>query len=135
MPSVPVAMRKHRILYVEDDPDIAQIGMLALHLDDRIEARLATGGRQALALMSATDWQPEAILLDVMMPGMDGIGVMEAIAADPALASIRVILMTARVREADIGQYRRMGAVGVIAKPFDPIRLAIDVLAHIPDAD
>jgi two-component system OmpR family response regulator len=128
-------MRKHRILYVEDDPDIAQIGMLALHLDDRIEARLATGGAEALMMLSMPDWRPEALLLDVMMPGMDGIGVMEAMATDPALAAVRVILMTARVRDTDLSQYRRMGAVGVIAKPFDPIRLAIDVLAHIPDAD
>jgi CheY-like chemotaxis protein len=122
-------MRKARILYVEDDPDIAQIGLLSLRLDDAIEARIATNGFEALHLMRTLGWRPDVLLLDVMMPGMSGLDVMQALARDADLRDIPVILMTARAGPANLREYEEKGVIGVIAKPFDPLRLGDDVLS------
>jgi len=124
-------MQKTHILYVEDDPDIAQIALLSLRLDDRIEPRLATNGPEALHLMRQGGWRPDALLLDVMMPGMTGLEVMEELRRDPALRAIPVILMTARVGPPQLRDYQERGAIGAIVKPFDPLRLAQDVLSHL----
>jgi CheY-like chemotaxis protein len=68
--------------------------------------------------------RPDLILLDVMMPGMDGPATLTALKADPVLSAIPVIFMTARVQEVEVEQYLALGAVAVIPKPFDPMALA-----------
>jgi CheY-like chemotaxis protein len=119
------------ILCVDDDPDIRTIAVMALGLDSAIAVRAASSGAEALALLDEPGWRPDAVLLDVMMPGMDGPAVLAAIRARGDGATLPVIFMTARARKADVDAYRDLGAIGVIVKPFDPLTLAREVRALI----
>ena len=116
-------MRELSVLYVDDDPDIRHIVALSLSLDPLIEARFAGSGEEALAML-ATGPRPDVAVLDVMMPEMDGLTLLERMRATPATATIPVLFMTARAREADVTAYIARGAMGVIVKPFDPLSLA-----------
>lgn len=109
-----------KILLVEDEPDVARIAQASLSLVGKFEVVLAGTGRQALEL--AAREKPDAILLDVMLPEMDGTAVLALLRADPALRGIPVIFLTARIPP-DREQYLALGARGVIAKPFDPMDL------------
>lgn len=114
-------MKLARILYVEDEPDIQAVAKLALEMVGGFEVRLCDNGAQALAAVK--DFAPDLILLDVMMPGMDGPGTLQKLRADPATAAIPVIFLTARIQPPDVAHYQAMGALDVIAKPFDPMAL------------
>ncbi|MBA2934764.1 response regulator [Sphingomonas sp. CGMCC 1.13654] len=116
-----------RILCVDDDPDIRTIAVMALGLDSDMEVRSANGGAEVLALLDAGDWKPDVVLLDVMMPGMDGPAVLATLQGRSDCAGLPVIFMTARARKADVDAYRALGAIGVIVKPFDPLALAGEV--------
>ncbi|WBO23014.1 response regulator [Sphingomonas abietis] len=116
-----------RILCVDDDPDIRTITALALGLDAAIEVRTAASGVEALEAMRVDGWWPDAVLLDMMMPVMDGPAVLAAIRMGEEGRSLPVIFMTARAGYRDLEGYRDLGAAGVIVKPFDPLRLAEDV--------
>jgi two-component system, OmpR family, response regulator len=113
------------LLYVEDDPDIQEIAVLALGHVGGFSVTVASSGPEALEL--ATACVPDLILLDVMMPGMDGLATLERLRAAPETNSVPVIFMTAKVQDREIQSYRKAGAVGVIAKPFDPMTLAEQV--------
>jgi len=89
------------------------------------QVRTATSGAQAIALASA--WRPDLILLDVMMPGLDGPSTFERLRADPAAAGIPVIFMTAKVLPVEIAHFVALGAIGVIGKPFDPMTLGGEI--------
>jgi len=110
------------ILYVEDDPDIREIALLALRDVGGFSVKAAGSGQEALSMVRKS--LPELILLDVMMPGLDGLATLERLRADPTTAPIPVIFMTAKVHDEDIEHYLNAGAIGVIAKPFDPMILA-----------
>jgi two-component system OmpR family response regulator len=114
-----------RVLLVDDDPDIRLIGEMALARVGNFAVQLAASGPEALTAAAAG---PDVILLDVMMPGMDGTATLARLRADPALASIPVIFMTAKVQDSEVARYRELGAQGVIAKPFDPMTLHERVL-------
>lgn len=120
-----------KILCVDDDPDIRTIAVMALGLDPGIEVHAASSGSEALAVLRADGWRPDAVLLDVMMPGMDGLGTLAAIRSLGGFEDLPVIFMTARARKEDLDSYRRLGATGVIVKPFDPLHLTEDVRALI----
>lgn len=107
------------LLFVDDDADIRTVVELALGLDPLITLRLASSAAEALALLA--DWTPDACLFDVMMPHVDGLGLLKA--ARQAGVEAPVIFMTARAREGDIARYVQAGAIGTIAKPFDPLAL------------
>lgn len=117
-----------RILYVEDDTDIQEIATLALETVGGFTVQVCSSGRDALD--AATAFMPDCVLLDVMMPGMDGPATLAALRADAATAGIPVIFMTAKVQPAEVEQLSSLGAIGVIAKPFDPMTLAAEVRAH-----
>ena len=110
-----------RILFVEDDPDIQVVATLALESLGGFSVLGCASGAEALARFA--DYAPDLVLLDVMMPGLDGPATLEALRRLPA-GSVPVVFMTARVQAHEILQYRAMGAVEVIAKPFDPMTLA-----------
>jgi len=114
-----------KILYIEDDPDIQQIAVVALEQVGGFTVTVASSGMEGLVL--ALEFQPDLILLDVMMPGMDGLATLEKLRANAATDAIPVIFMTSKVQRREIGLYREAGAVSVIAKPFDPMRLAEQV--------
>lgn len=110
-----------RILYVEDDADIREIAQLALEIVGGFKVLLCPSGEQALA--QAPAFAPQLILLDVMMPGMDGPTTLTALRQQPELAHIPIAFMTAKIQPQEIAAYKAMGAVDVIAKPFDPMLL------------
>lgn len=116
-----------RILYVEDEPDIQTVARIALEMVGGFEVKVCSSGEEALR--EAESFAPDMILLDVMMPGLDGPGTLEALRKKPALANTPVAFMTAKVQPAEVAHYKSLGARDVIAKPFDPMTLASQVQA------
>ena len=114
-----------RVVYVDDDDDIRQIASFALALNPDISVQTCDSGEAALALLPLA--MPEFILLDVMMPGLDGPATLARIRANPQLAHIPVAFITARNLPGDSERFMAMGVVGVIPKPFDPMTLASQV--------
>jgi two-component system OmpR family response regulator len=119
-----------RILVVDDDADIRTIARLSLGLDAEIEVETAGTPGRALAMI-AEGAGTDAILLDVMMPEMDGPALAAEVRQLPGRAATPILFMTARARPADIERYHTLGAAGVITKPFDPLELAGAVRAAI----
>src|SRR6202021_4006280 len=111
-------MSSLRVLHVDDEPDIVEIVAAALGLDPGIEVRGCGSGADGLA--AATQWRPDLILLDVMMPGMDGPTTLARLQANPQIAGIPVVFMTARAQKRDIDHFKSLGAAGVIVKRLDP---------------
>jgi two-component system, OmpR family, response regulator len=116
-------MKLSKILLVDDDENIRTIALLSLEDDYQVE--IATSGQAALEVARIV--KPDLILLDVMMPGMDGKATFEKLQEIPELAKIPVVFMTAKVQIHEIDFYLKLGAAGVITKPFDPMTLAGDV--------
>lgn len=114
------------VLYVDDEPDIRSIVQIALGLSSELTVHTGDSGIRALEL--ARELKPDVVLLDVMMPGLDGPATLTRMRADPAIAHIPVIFMTAKAMPKELAQFRDMGAVGVIAKPFDPMLLGKQLL-------
>jgi CheY-like chemotaxis protein len=114
-----------KILYVDDEDDIREIAQMSLELDPDLDVAVCSSGHEALT--KASEWQPHLILLDVMMPAMDGPETLRRLAEAPRTASIPVAFITARTQTHEVQRYLAMGAVGIVAKPFDPMLLAGDV--------
>ena len=117
-----------KVLCADDEEDILAIVQICLQMVQGLEVMCVSDG--ATAIEEARRWRPDIIVLDVMMPRMDGPTAMRALKADADLKHIPVILMTARVQESEIAEYREMGAANVIPKPFDPMTLA-DRILHV----
>jgi len=113
------------ILYVEDEPDIRTVAQLALETVGGFTLKVCGSGEEAVEIGPA--FKPDLILLDVMMPGMDGPTTLAALRKHPSMQDTPVIFMTAKVQPSEIQQYRDLGALDVIAKPFDPMMLAEQV--------
>lgn len=111
-----------RILLVEDDLDIQTVARMAL--EDLGGFEVCVAGSGAEALREGPGFRPDLVLLDVRLPGLDGLETHEALARTPALADVPVVFMTARAQPQEIEEYHRSGALGVIVKPFDPRQLA-----------
>ncbi len=111
-----------RILYVEDEPDIQAVAKLALEMVGGFEVKVCASGAEAVR--EAADFAPDMILLDVMMPEMDGPATLKALRQQPPLSEVPVAFMTAKVQAAEVAHYKSLGARDVIAKPFDPMTLA-----------
>lgn len=118
-------MSLERILYVEDEPDIQAVAKLALEMVGGFKVLICSSGTETLERVSG--FAPDLILLDVMMPGMDGPSTLQRLRANPATAAIPVVFLTAKVQAAEVLQYQKMGALDAIAKPFDPMTLAANV--------
>ncbi len=116
-----------RILLVEDDPDIQLVARLSLVDIGGFVVEICGSGQEALAKVG--EFSPQLILLDVMMPGMDGISTLQELRFIPDLAHTPVVFMTAKAQPNEVAEYRRIGAVDVIAKPFDPLGLSAEVEA------
>jgi CheY-like chemotaxis protein len=121
-----------KVLYVDDEPDIREVAALSLQLDPRIEVRAAASGDEALEVFARGDWTPDVVLLDVMMPVMDGPGVLKALRETGAATP--VVFITARAQSHERGRLMDLGALGVISKPFDPMSLAKDLCAVLAGA-
>jgi|ERR1700761_309923 len=118
-------MSEIRILHVDDEPDIRDIVDMSLGLNPDFLVRACDSGTEAVK--AAAEWSPYLILLDVMMPGMDGPATLEELRKNPKTSAIPVVFMTARAQAREIDQFIALGAQGVISKPFDPMTLATEV--------
>ena len=112
-----------KLLHVDDEPDIREVAAFALELDPDIALTSMSSGEEALAALEG-GLRPDVILLDVMMPRLDGPGTLARLRNISGLETTPVIFMTARVQASECDQYIAMGAIGVITKPFDPMTLA-----------
>jgi len=115
------------VLYVDDEPDIREVVELSLSLAADLAVRTCDSGERALELLA--EEQSDLVLLDVMMPGLDGPATVARMRADPLLARIPVVFMTAKALPQEIERFLALGAVAVIPKPFDPMKLAGQVAA------
>ena len=111
-----------RILYVEDDADIRMIGKFAMENVGGFAVTDCESGEDALR--AAPGAMPQLLLLDVMMPGMDGPTTLARLRALPATAKTPVVFMTAKVQPQEVQRYRDLGAIDVISKPFDAMTLS-----------
>jgi len=114
-----------RVLIVDDEPDLREITRLALERVAGWTVTVAASGPEALERAAAD--QPEAILLDVMMPGMDGPETARHLAADPLTADIPILLLTAKALSSELAALATAPVAGILRKPFDPMRLAIQI--------
>jgi two-component system, OmpR family, response regulator len=114
-----------RILYVEDEPSIRTIAITVLEAVGGFAVIACSSGEQALA--AAPEANADLILLDVMMPEMDGPATLQALRKIPQTAQTPVIFMTAKVQTGEVLHYKSLGAIDVIAKPFDPMTLSAQI--------
>jgi CheY-like chemotaxis protein len=119
------ALRK--VLYIEDDVDIREVAKMALELVGGLELCVCESGSDAVK--NGPAFAPDLILLDVMMPGMDGPTTLAKLRESPVLARTPAVFMTAKVQPLEVAALRALGALAVIAKPFDPMQLAKQVAA------
>jgi CheY-like chemotaxis protein/HPt (histidine-containing phosphotransfer) domain-containing protein len=121
-----------RILHVDDDADIREVVELSLGLDPDFTVRSCSSGSEAIEV--AAEWEPDIILLDVMMPGLDGPATLAQLRGNVETAHFPVVFMTARTQAREADRFRSLGAVGVIPKPFDPMTLAASVRKYAQPA-
>lgn len=118
------------LLYVDDEPDLLEIGSMAIELDPEMTVRTCGSGPEALELLSG--WTPDLILLDMMMPVMDGPATYNGI-RERLGDHVPVVFITARTNGQDIDRLISLGAKGVIAKPFDPMTLAAQIRGFLQE--
>lgn len=122
-------MAGFRVLHVDDEPDIREIVELSLGLDPDLDVKCCGSASEAFATLA--EWRPNLILLDVMMPVMDGPAMLLKIRNTPGLSDIPVVFLTARTQARDLEYFASLGAKGVIIKPFDVATLASEVRHHL----
>ena len=110
-----------KVLVIDDEVDIRRIARLSLAAVGGMDVCEASGGTSAVR--KARDEQPDVVLLDMMMPGMDGLATFRALREDPETADIPVVFLTAKVMSAEVDRLKGLGACGVLVKPFDPMTL------------
>ena len=116
-----------KVLYVEDDLHVRTTAKLVLEVIGKLEVCDCSSGREAL--LAARDFHPDLILMDVMMPGLDGFATLLELRRLPHLASTPVVFVTSLTGAADVKRYNEAGAIGVIPKPLVPLRLADQLIA------
>lgn len=114
-----------RILIVDDEDDIREVAQVTLEMMGGWEVIVASSGSEAL--LRAEEERPDGILLDVMMPDMDGPTTFRRLQESPATRAIPVVILTAKTQAADRSVFAGLGVAGVLAKPFDPMTLADEV--------
>ena|SRR5438270_3357499 len=122
-------MSTRRILIVDDEDDIREVAQVSLELVGHWEVLTAASGRDGIS--SARSERPDAILLDVMMPDMDGPSTLAQLQADPLTRDIPVVFLTAKAQSADRSRLAQLGAAGILTKPFDPLKLAAEVASTL----
>jgi len=117
-----------RVVYIEDEPDIQAIVRIALEAVGGIKVSIFSSGSEALA--NAAGCQPQMLVLDVMMPGLDGPTTLRLLREQSALSAIPAVFMTAKAQPQEIEVLLGQGAIAVISKPFDPMLLASQLQQH-----
>lgn len=120
----------NRILYAEDDPDVQTIVQISIWSTSKYEIKICDNGQ--LLLDCVEDYNPDLILLDIMMPIMDGLTTLKHLQINEKTKNIPVIFITAKAQGHEIKLYNEAGVIGVIKKPFDPLTLK-DTIKEIWD--
>jgi two-component system OmpR family response regulator len=129
-----MAKRKLKsVLYVDDDPDICEVVQATLSLIAALSVHTAGSGEQAIDL--AYELRPDLVLMDVMMPGLDGPSTLKRMRERALIADIPVIFLTAKVLPAEVAHFLELGAIGVIGKPFEPLKLCDELFAIWNNSD
>lgn len=110
-----------KVLVIDDEDDIRRVARLSLAAVGGMDVCEASSG--SLAVRKAREEQPDVVLLDMMMPGMDGLATIRALRGDPETADIPVVFLTAKAMSAEVDRLKGLGACGVLVKPFDPLTL------------
>lgn len=118
-----------KLMHVEDDPDIREVAKMALELSEKFEVMQCASGEEAIS--KAADFAPDVLLLDVMMPGMNGPTTLQNLRQISGLEKVPAIFMTARAQPAEVAELKARSAVAVVVKPFDPITLGDQILEAI----
>lgn len=118
-------MKSKRILIVDDEDRIREVVRACLVKLAQWEALTAAAGAEAIQI--AAFEQPDAILLDVSMPGMDGVETFQKLQCNPKTQTIPVIFLTAKVQPLEQAQYQQLGVAGLIVKPFDPVQISKEI--------
>lgn len=111
-----------RILYVEDEEDIRAIAKIALEDIGNFTVKFCGSWKDVLAAIQ--DFHPQLLLLDVMIPEMDGPTMLQELRKQPEFSDIPAIFMTAKIQASEIDEYKKLGVYDVISKPFDAMKLA-----------
>jgi two-component system OmpR family response regulator len=118
-----------KVLVIDDEPDIRKIAKLSLTRVGGMQVVEASGGPDGVRLAEAE--RPDAILLDVMMPGMDGPATLAMLKAGEATSKIPVVFLTAKAMTSELERLKALGAVAVLTKPFDPMTLPKELQAAL----
>ena len=110
------------IMHVEDDPSIQQVAKIALEAVGGFTVHTCSSGQQALD--DYANVKPQLILMDVMMPGMDGPTTLQQLQKEYDLSAVPTVFMTAKVQSNEVSSYKALGAADVVVKPFDPMTLS-----------
>jgi CheY-like chemotaxis protein len=116
-----------RILIIDDEDDIREVAALSLEATAGWEVVTANSGAAGIRAATTSQPQPDAVLMDVMMPGMDGPSTFRLMQQDPAVAHIPVVLLTAKVQGVDQRRFAGLGVAAILFKPFDPLTLASQI--------
>jgi len=119
--------RLQTVLYVDDEPDICAVVKATLSVIGHLTVHIAPSGSRALEIVNEVD--PDLVLMDVMMPGLDGPSTLIRLRATAQSSRIPVIFMTAKVLPAEVAHFLHLGALGVIRKPFNPLTLCNELFA------
>jgi len=114
-----------KILYAEDEPDVQTVVELTIQCMSDYEIKICNNGKRLLECVQ--DYNPDLILLDVMMPEMDGPTTYKNLQADELTQNIPVMFMTAKAQVHEIEKFNNLGSLGVITKPFDPVTLCSEI--------
>ncbi|HEY9869272.1 MAG TPA: response regulator [Candidatus Obscuribacterales bacterium] len=121
-----------KVLVIEDEDDIREVACMCLADDESMEVIEAGSGKEGIRL--AQEKKPDVILMDVMMPDMDGKETFKLLHNDPATSSIPVIFLTAKAMTSEVSELRALGAKGILVKPFDPLALPLQIKEIIEGA-
>lgn len=121
-------MTTKSILLIDDEPNLSQVIAVCLESFKAWKVRRVNSGKEGLKVVESL--KPDVILLDVMMPEMDGIEVLQNLQKNPDVRDIPVILLTAKVQTSDLERFAELDVVGIVAKPFDPLKIA-DKIAEL----
>ena len=122
-------MSRRTVLLIDDEPDIREVVELSLGSVSGWEVLTASSGADGVELASAQ--RPDVILLDVMMPGLDGPATLDVLRGRDETRAIPVLFMTAKAQAGELTRYASLGVAGVIPKPFDPMTLSDRVAAAL----
>jgi CheY-like chemotaxis protein len=120
-----------KVLVVDDEDDIRRIAMISLSGVGGMVVAEASGGPEGIR--KAREERPDVVLLDMMMPGMDGLATFEVLRGDPETSGIPVVFLTAKAMTAEVDRLKALGARGVLIKPFDPMALPGQLLGLVHD--